>query len=112
MMESSTFHTQTRELLLDLGITPNYTGYFYLTDALEMISEEPQRLLQVTKRVYPEIAGRYNTSAPAVERCMRTAAEIAWKTNPELLQKLVGHQLYKRLKVGKFLAVLSLGLIS
>ncbi len=110
--EQNSFQTHTRDLLLDLGITPNYTGYFYLIDALEMISEEPQRLLQVTKLIYPEVARHYSTTACAVERCMRTAAETAWKTNPESMQRIAGHQLCKRMKVSNLLAVLSLELSS
>ncbi|MCD8242126.1 MAG: sporulation initiation factor Spo0A C-terminal domain-containing protein [Lachnospiraceae bacterium] len=101
------FRIYVRELLLHLGITPNYIGYFYLIDALEMAVEEPQRLLLVTKLIYPEVARHHDVSAQAVERCLRTVAETAWRTNPELLQRIAGHPLCGRLNVSSLLAVLA-----
>ncbi|MCD8097429.1 MAG: sporulation initiation factor Spo0A C-terminal domain-containing protein [Lachnospiraceae bacterium] len=108
MEQQDPFQACMRKFLPRFGITPNYIGYFYLIDALKLTVEEPQRLLLVTKLVYPEVACRHRTTAQAVERSLRTVAETAWRTNQELLQMLVGHPLSRRLNVSSLLAVLSL----
>ena len=41
-------------LLHRLGITANYTGFFHTARAIRLCAEEPDRLLLVTKLVYPE----------------------------------------------------------
>ena len=43
-------------LLYRLGITANYAGFFHLAHALRLCAEKPDRLLLVTKLVYPEVA--------------------------------------------------------
>ena len=43
-------------LLYRLGATANYTGFSYLVRALQLCAEEPERLLLVTKWLYPDVA--------------------------------------------------------
>ena len=42
-------------ILHDLGITPNYAGYFQTMRAVEMCASEPERLTLITKLVYAEV---------------------------------------------------------
>ena len=44
------------DLLYSLGITANYTGFFQLAYAVKLCAEQPERLLLVTKCVYPDVA--------------------------------------------------------
>ena len=59
-------------LLHRLGATANYTGFSYLVRALQLCAEEPERLLLVTKWLYPDVAKQYGTKWKAVERDIRT----------------------------------------
>ena len=43
-------------LLHRLGATANYTGFSYLVRALQLCAEKPERLLLVTKWLYPDVA--------------------------------------------------------
>ena len=46
----------TCDLLLWLGITPNYRGFHLILDALEILQAHPGTPLLLTKEVYPRIA--------------------------------------------------------
>ena len=56
--------------------------------------QEPEYLASVTKRLYPEVAKRFNTTDKQVERAIRNAIETAWiKGNAETL-RAVFEELY------------------
>lgn len=80
--------TRIHELLNALGITANYTGFCYVTLAVDLAMEDMERLSLVTKRLYPAVARHYNTTASCVERNIRTVVRVAWTQNPDLLKKL------------------------
>ncbi|MGM9615901.1 MAG: sporulation initiation factor Spo0A C-terminal domain-containing protein [Oscillospiraceae bacterium] len=81
------------DLLRRLGITRNFKGYSYLADAMLLVLEDSDRLLLVTKCVYPEVAKQHGTSAACVERDIRTAAHQAWKQNPAFISELARREL-------------------
>ena len=68
-------------LLHRLGATANYTGFSYLVRALQLCAEEPERLLLVTKWLYPDVAKQYGTNWKAVERNIRTVGRD-WEFKP------------------------------
>ena len=94
------------DLLCRLGVSANYTGFFQTIRAIELCRTEPERLLLVTKRVYPEVAGQCGTSWTAVERNIRTVCGIAWKNNRPLLEQLAHRPLLKKPHNAQFLAIL------
>jgi len=99
-------------LLSSLGITANYTGFFYITDALLLSVSDTDHLLLVTKRLYPDLAKRYHTSAKNIERSIRTAINIAWNNNPELLMQIAKNKLPSKPTATEFLAILTVSLIT
>ena len=94
------------DLLLQLGISANYTGFFQTARAVELCRAEPERLLLVTKRVYPEVARLCGTSRSAVERNIRTVCGIAWKNNRCLLEQLAHKPFPQKPHNAQFLAIL------
>ena len=72
---------QVFDLLYRLGVTANYTGFFHTAEAVAMCVERPDRLLMVTKCLYPDVAKRYETNWKAVERNIRTVIAIVWDKN-------------------------------
>ncbi|MFQ8982953.1 MAG: sporulation initiation factor Spo0A C-terminal domain-containing protein [Evtepia sp.] len=68
--------TEIYDLLYRLGITANYTGFFHMGYAVKLCCERPERLLMVTKWVYPEVAKHYQTNGRAVERNIRTVGKV------------------------------------
>lgn len=95
------------QLLLSLGITANYTGFDYTLYAVLLAAEDPARLVQVTKNLYPTVASRFHSTAGRVEQNIRHAAELAWKTNPRMLQDIAGYPLIRRPRASQFIAILT-----
>ena len=95
------------DLLYRLGITANYVGFFQTACAVSLCVEEPDRLLLVTKWLYPEVAKRYGTNWKAVERNIRTASDVIWKENRPLLEELAGRTLEGQPRAAQLLAILA-----
>ena len=94
------------DLLYKCGLMANYTGFFYVSYAVYLIQLQPERLLLVTKWLYPEVAEHYRTNWKAVERNIRTAVRTVWELRPELLELMAGGRLEKRPSNTRFLAIL------
>ena len=99
------------DLLYQLGISANYKGFLHTAYAVSLCVEQQDRLLLVTKWLYPDVARKYGTNWKAVERNIRTVSTIAWKHNLPLLESLSHRHLDRRLRSAEFLAVLFLSLI-
>ena len=97
---------ETFTLLHKLGITANQRGYFYTAYAVVLIEKQPERLLLVTKWLYPDIAKQYKTTWQCVERNIRTVIAMAWERHPEMFSNLAGYTLDRRPSVGHFLGLL------
>ena len=69
---------RTTYLLLCAGFQPRQKGYRYLREAVWISYKEPEMLNSVTKRLYPEVAKRFETTDKHVERAIRIAIETAW----------------------------------
>ena len=95
------------DLLYRLGVSANYAGFLQTACAVELCQAEPERLLLVTKRVYPEVARLCGTSSwNAVERNIRTACGIVWEKNRCLLERLARKPLQQKPYNAQFLAIL------
>lgn len=77
-------------LILRLGITANYRGYEYLIEGIELAVTDAEKLLYITKEIYPELARRHHSTPGRVERNIRTVIEAVWKRGPELFQEVIG----------------------
>ncbi len=94
-------------LLMRFGVTPNYTGFRQVLEAVREAEGRPESLLQVSKRLYPAVAGRCGTTWKAVERNIRAMAAIAWQNDPALLCDLAGRRLECCPKSAQFIAILA-----
>ncbi len=71
---------EVRTDIRKIGITPDLNGYWYISDAVEMISNCSNRTnLCITRELYPKIAERRKTTASAVERGIRHAITRSFK---------------------------------
>ena len=94
------------DLLCVLGVSANYAGFFQAACAVELCRAEPERLLLVTKRVYPDVARLCGTSWTAVERNIRTVCGIAWGNNRRALERRAHKPLPQKPYNAQFLAIL------
>lgn len=80
------------EILRKFGIPASVKGYGYLKTALDLCWNDKSYLESITKRLYPAIAKKHNTTAARVERSIRHAIEIGWdRGDTEMLNKVFGY---------------------
>lgn len=94
-------------LLYQLGVTGNYTGFFHTSYAIMLCVDQPDRLLLVTKWLYPEVAKHYKTNWKAVERNIRTVNDIIWRENRPLLEELARRPLMEKPRNTQLLSILA-----
>ena len=66
------------KIFINVGIPPHIKGYSFLREGVKMAVENPEIINNITKKLYPSIGEKYNTSASKVERAIRHAIEVAW----------------------------------
>lgn len=67
------------KMLIDMGITPNLSGYRFLSSAISMAIDNPDLITaKITKTLYPDIARLHKSTSIRVERAIRHAIEVAY----------------------------------
>lgn len=89
-----------------VGVTAKYVGFFHTSYAVYLSMQQPERLLLLTKWLYPDVAKHYHTNCPVVERSIRTAATVAWQLRPEKLAIMGKCKLYKRPSNAQFISII------
>lgn len=80
------------DILHEIGIPAHIKGYLYLRTAILETYENIDFLGQITKVLYPEIAGVYATTPSRVERAIRHAIEVAWnRGNVDAIDEIFGY---------------------
>ena len=97
----------TKEYLRKLGLNGTYLGFHYLSEAINLVSQNKTLLLALNTQLYPIIARKYLTSSENVERNIRTAISICWsKGDRELLNNLFPKPLNHKPSAGEFIDAL------
>ena len=79
-------------MIHEVGVPANIKGYLFLREAIMMVVNDINSINQITKVLYPDIAAKFNTTPPRVERAIRHAIEVAWgRGNQDLIEKLFGY---------------------
>jgi len=90
-----TFESKIANIFMSVGIPAHIKGYKYLREAVRLAVNKPEIMNSITKKLYPEIADKYMTSASKVERAIRHAIEVAWnKGRIENINSLFGIKVY------------------
>ena len=66
------------KIFINVGIPPHIKGYAFLREGVKMAVNDPEIINNITKKLYPSIGEKYQTSASKVERAIRHAIEVAW----------------------------------
>ena len=64
-----------RDLLYCLGVTEKYVGFPHTLYAVRLSIQQPERLMLVTKWLYPDVAKQYHTSWQNVEKNIRNYSD-------------------------------------
>jgi two-component system response regulator (stage 0 sporulation protein A) len=80
------------KLLHDLGMPSHIKGYQYIRDSILLMNEDKEYIGAITKKLYPEIAKKYQTTSSRVERAIRHAIEVSWNRGDyDLMDEIFGH---------------------
>ena len=80
------------KMLHQLGIPSHIKGYQYIRDGVCMIFDNPNMIGGITKELYPELAGKFDTTVSRVERAIRHAIEVSWnRGNWDLMEEIFGN---------------------
>lgn len=98
-------------IFITVGIPPHIKGYGYLREGVKMAIKTPDIINSITKRLYPQIGEKYDTSASKVERAIRHAIEVAWNRGRiETINTLFGVKAYmgsEKPTNGEFIALVA-----
>ncbi len=88
----SSLEIRVTEILHQIGVPAHIKGYHYLRDSIIMCVETPDIINAVTKRLYPSVATKYETTSSRVERAIRHAIEVAWdRGDVDILNSYFGY---------------------
>ena len=102
---------QIYDLLNNLGANAAYVGFFQTAYAVYLVTQQPERLLLITKWLYPDVAKHYSTNWFAVERNIRTIAHLSWTRCPKKLIQLAGYELDRAPTNTQFISMLAVHLL-
>lgn len=98
-------------VFITVGIPAHIKGYQFLREAIKMAIAEPEIINSITKRLYPSIADKFETSSSKVERAIRHAIEVAWNRGKiENINSLFGVKVYgenEKPTNGEFIALVA-----
>ncbi len=98
-------------IFITVGIPAHIKGYQFLREAIKLAVDNPEIINSITKKLYPSIAEKYDTSASKVERAIRHAIEVAWNRGKiENINNLFGIKVYssnEKPTNGEFIALVA-----
>lgn len=98
-------------IFITVGIPAHIKGYQFLREAIKMAIDDPSIINSITKRLYPDIAEKFETSPSKVERAIRHAIEVAWNRGKiENINTLFGIKVYSNNEKptnGEFIALVA-----
>ena len=98
-------------IFITVGIPAHIKGYQFLREAIKMAIDSQEIINSITKKLYPSIADKFETSASKVERAIRHAIEVAWNRGKiENINSLFGIRVYgnnEKPTNGEFIALVA-----
>ena len=98
-------------IFITVGIPAHIKGYQFLREAIKMAIFEPDIINSITKRLYPTIAERFQTTPSKVERAIRHAIEVSWNRGKiENINNIFGIKVYsanEKPTNGEFIALVA-----
>lgn len=98
-------------IFISVGIPAHIKGYQFLREAIKMAIDSPDMINSITKKLYPSIANKFETSPSKVERAIRHAIEVAWNRGKiENINNIFGIKIYTandKPTNGEFIALLA-----
>lgn len=109
--KNSQIEEKITNIFITVGIPAHIKGYQFLREAIKLAIANPEIINSITKKLYPSIAEKFDTSASKVERAIRHAIEVAWNRGKiENINNLFGIKVYssnEKPTNGEFIALVA-----
>ena len=107
----NTLDERISKIFISVGIPPHIKGYSYLREGVKMAVETPEVINNITKKLYPKIGEKFETTASKVERAIRHAIEVAWNRGRiDVINSMLGIRAYmgnEKPTNGEFIALIA-----
>jgi two-component system response regulator (stage 0 sporulation protein A) len=111
MLTARELEERITNIFITVGIPAHIKGYQFLREAIKLAMEDPDIINSITKKLYPSIAEKFDTSASKVERAIRHAIEVAWNRGKiENINSIFGLTIYENNEKptnGEFIALVA-----
>lgn len=109
--KNRTLEEKITNIFITVGIPAHIKGYQFLREAIKLAIDNPDIINSITKKLYPEVAEKFDTSPSKVERAIRHAIEVAWNRGKiENINSLFGVRVYNHNEKptnGEFIALVA-----
>lgn len=99
------------KIFINVGIPPHIKGYAFLREGVKMAVDDPSIINNITKKLYPMIGEKFQTTPSKVERAIRHAIEVAWNRGRiETINSILGVRAYigaEKPTNGEFIALVA-----
>ena len=93
-MATTTQARRITAIMHECGIPAGIRGHEYIREAITIAVDDATAVYAMTKRIYPAVAEKYDTTASRTERAIRHALESAWLTgNIAVQEKYFGYSI-------------------
>ena len=83
--------------LRELGMPTHLSGYRYVSYAIAVCIDSPEKIHAMTKELYPETGKKFRTTGSRVERAIRSAVDVAWERGDlDAISKIFGNTVSSR----------------
>ena len=107
----SSLDEKIANIFISVGIPAHIKGYQFLREAIKMAVDSPEIINSITKKLYPSIAKKFDTTPSKVERAIRHAIEVAWNRGKiENINQIFGIKVYsanEKPTNGEFIALVA-----
>lgn len=111
VIKNKNLEEKITNIFITVGIPAHIKGYQFLREAIKMAIDNPDIINSITKKLYPQIAEKFETSSSKVERAIRHAIEVAWNRGKiENINSLFGVKVYSNNEKptnGEFIALVA-----
>ena len=111
VVKNKNLEEKITNIFITVGIPAHIKGYQFLQEAIKMAIDNPDVINSITKKLYPSIAEKFETSSSKVERAIRHAIEVAWNRGKiENINSLFGVKVYSNNEKptnGEFIALVA-----
>lgn len=83
---------QITNIMNEIEIPHHLKGYIYIREAINMLVNDIELLSSITKKLYPLLGEKFNTTDSKIEKAIKNAIEVTWNRNSvETINKFLGY---------------------